>query len=343
MVNEFNLNGDKLCGQHFTKLSYFNEFVTMQCVGTPIPANAVLQVQTENGPQTVTHPMDVQDADECARYCLSTFYEPEKSHCWAFELSGTTCKLYTAVQHAKRAMSNSVSCYARKELGDLCGTKVGSFVRDASQVVYYVDENHEFRRLDSPDVECNTKKIYAGPDQLLCDASGKSPDPACQSCIETAHPTKAFTCADYHVKRLIKCQLSSLRANELKCPGGKGINVIYANYGRTSVDECQKTPSELEALECKDDAAIEQWETKSATFEREQQCLPATPTTFETSKTNCLDTVTAKKVMMHMCQGSTTCAITGGLHVNDYNFGNPCPNVFKYLEVEYSCKEIKQS
>jgi hypothetical protein len=365
LQSRFNLKLDTACAQHFSKLNYFNKYADKQCHGTSwayAPAagtygkpavTAKLSNGAEASDECVDPSCDVRymatalTEKDCAAACLSAWAaSPDVNgygqHCMGFQLANSVCRLFTSVSHV--SSKSASTCYSRKELGDLCAATVGQLVRATNGDVYYLSTEHEMLKVSDTQMTCDGKRVVPRDLEKALHCDGLK-DPSCQSCISAA-PKGVFTCEQYHIKRYTKCQLEGMAAGDLRCTGKRKIKILSANYGRLDSTTCVKSAQALETLECsaESELTIGVESAEESTYGRAVQCLPrlfAQDAEYSTTVTDCFNAATTMKVMQHLCEGRSECpSAVGGtdFFVNDFNFGNPCRDVYKYLDVSYMCE-----
>jgi hypothetical protein len=98
----------------------------------------------------------------------------------------------------------------------------------------------------------------------------------------------------------VVCEHVQARAR-IGCTGGKKIEILYGNYGRTDSETCSGglTASEVENSVCEDPTSLDKLKAK--------------------------------------CNGIASC----NLFASNTVFGDPCPGTVKFLEVRYVCRQRK--
>ena len=87
----------------------------------------------------------------------------------------------------------------------------------------------------------------------------------------------------------------------VSCEGTAILSILYANYGRTSRNICSH--------------------------------FPIVTLTFLSTPTTRCGAPNSLSVITDLCQNETVCTLTS----SNFVFGDPCPGLYKYLEVRYDC------
>ena len=100
--------------------------------------------------------------------------------------------------------------------------------------------------------------------------------------------------------------ICEMKTNTISCSQtlGTTLHIVHANYGRTSAERCQH-PYGMESLH---------------------------------NNTSCIAN-SSLSVVQGLCEDKISCTLTA----DNSLFGEPCYGVYKYLEVDFECKESCKS